>query len=115
MPSYDFECEPCAYYTEINQKMFDPSLHECPVCGQNTLRKVIINPPTAFVRGEPTTLGSLADRNASKMGHYELQEKSEKDSNKKKLTAEQKKKRDTHQKIISMTPEQKTRWIVNGD
>ena len=38
-----------------------------------------------------------------------------KHSESKKMTKEQKEKRATHQKINSMTPEQKIKWIKNGD
>lgn len=114
MPLYDFECEPCAYYTEIRQGMGDPSVHDCPVCGQNTLKKVFINAPAIFVRGEPQTIGGLADRNTSKMGTYELQDKERKDRSNG-LTEEQKAKRERHQKITSMTPEQTTHWIKSGE
>ena len=75
MPIYDFECQDCAYYTEITQKMEAPSKHECPHCGKQTLVKVLINPPVMFVRGAPTTIGQMADRNTEKMGKYELQDK----------------------------------------
>ena len=115
MPLYDYQCEQCQYDTEVEHRMFDDGVRQCPHCGQMSLRKVTINPPTAFVRGEPTTIGGLADQNARKMGHYELQEKSAQDNNRPKLTPEQKAKRDTHQKIVSMTPEQKMKWIQNGD
>ena len=115
MPLYDFECEPCAYYTEITQKMSSPSLLECPVCGQKTLKKVFISPPYIAIRGEPTTIGHMADRNTQNMGTYERQDKSKKDKKGKGLTKEQKEKRTQHQKIVSMTPEQKVKWIKGGD
>lgn len=113
MPLYDFECEPCAYYTEIRQSMADPSTIECPVCGQATLKKIFINPPTMLVRGEPTTIGGLADRNTSKMGTYELQDRENKD--RPAMDPEQKAKRERHQKITSMTPEQQTHWVKTGE
>jgi len=115
MPLYDFECEPCAYYTEIRQSMEGPSSLECPVCGQETLKKVFINAPHCYVRGESATIGQIADRNTEKMGLYEKQEKTAKDKNGKGLTTEQKEKRKQHQKIVSMTPEQKMKWIREGD
>ena len=115
MPLYDFECEPCAYYAEIKQPMSGSSTLQCPICEQNTLKKVFITPPHCYVRGESMTIGQLADRNAEKMGSYEKQEKSKKDRKGKKLTTEQKEKRKQHQKIVSMTPEQKVKWIKGGD
>ena len=115
MPLYDFECEPCAYYTEIRQGFEDPSTLECPVCGQQTLKKIFINAPHCHVRGESQTIGQIADRNANKMGSYERQEKSEIDRKGTKLTKGQSEKRKLNQKIVSMTPEQKIKWIREGD
>jgi putative FmdB family regulatory protein len=116
MPTYDFECEPCAYYTEIFQHVNDPSVHKCPVCEQETLKKVFISPPTAFVRGEPKSIGQLADRNTAKLGMYELQEKRQKDNNSNKdMSPEQREKRKTHQKIVSMSPEQRVRYVKTGE
>ena len=86
----------------------------CHVCEQKTLRKVYLSPPAVFVRGE-STIGQLADKNYRKMGHYEKQEKMQQDKAPSKMTKEQKEKRATHQKINSMTPEQKIKWIKNGD
>ena len=114
MPTYDFECEPCAYYAEIEQPVTAPSLLKCPVCEQQTLRKVFLSPPSVFVRGE-STIGQVADKNYRNMGHYEKQEKIRQDQAPSKMTKEQKEKRATHQKINSMTPEQKIKWIKNGD
>ena len=56
MPLYDFECAPCAYYTEIRQDINDPAVHQCPHCNEDTLIKVFINPPDVFVRGESNTI-----------------------------------------------------------
>ena len=113
MPIYDFECKKCAYYTEITQRMDDPSEHDCPHCGKKTLVKVLINPPAMFVRGSPQTIGQLADRNTENMGRYELQEKAHEHGMKQDKKA--KETRDTHRKINSMTPEQKLKWIRTGD
>jgi putative FmdB family regulatory protein len=114
MPLYDFECTPCAYYTEITQSMQDPSVLECPVCGQPTLQKIYINPPQMFVRGEAKTVRQLAERNYKDMGFYEKSDKLAQDSQNG-MTKEQTEKRKLHQKITSMTPEQKVKWIKNGD
>ena len=113
MPIYDFECQKCAYYTEITQRMEAPSKHECPHCGEKSLVKILINPPAVFVRGEATTMGQLADRNTEKMGKYELQDKMQKDCMNI-YGGCKKEKRDLHKKINSMTPQQKLKWIQNG-
>lgn len=114
MPTYDFECEPCAYYTEIFQHVNDPSVHKCPVCEQQTLKKVFISPPLGFVRGEANTIGHLAERNTERLGRYEKEDKKFQDKFKQGLSKEQKQRREMHQSIISMTPEQKVNYIKTG-
>lgn len=115
MPTYDFECEPCAYHTEIRQGLHDPSTLECPICGQQTLNKIFITAPIMFVRGEPTTIGHLAERNTEKMSKTELEAKIEGDKLQKKVSSELQKKREQHRKIQSMTPEQTTHYIKTGE
>ena len=113
MPTYDFECEKCAYYTEIRQRMEDPSSHKCPCCGDKTLVKVFINPPLTFVKGDPSTIGQLADRNTQKMGTYELEDKQNQHGMNK--NKEETQKRETHRKINTMTPERQAKWIHTGE
>jgi len=91
------------------------NLKECPVCGQKTLKRVILGAPNLFERGNNKTIGQLEEENTRKMGHYEKQEKENKDRGSTRLTPEQKAKREQHQKIVSMTPEQKIKWIEKGD
>lgn len=40
MPTYEYACGSCDTHHEIVQKMTDPTLTECPDCGQPTLRKL---------------------------------------------------------------------------
>lgn len=40
MPTYEYACGSCDAHHEIVQKMTDPTLTECPDCGQPTLRKL---------------------------------------------------------------------------
>lgn len=115
MPLYDFECEPCAYHTEIIQGMNDPNTLECPKCGASSLKKIFITAPQMFVRGEPTTVGHQAERNTQKMGKYELEAKIEGDKFQKKVSSEMSKKREQHRSIMSMTPEQQTNYIKTGE
>lgn len=113
MPTYDFECQKCAYYTEIRQRMDDPSVYECPHCEDKTLIKVFINPPSMFFRGAPNTIGQLADRNTQKMGTYELEDKQDQHGINKKR--EETQKRETHKRINAMTPERQVKWIHTGE
>jgi len=113
MPLYDFECAPCAYYTEIRQSVDDPSTHKCPHCGTDTLVKVFINSPAFFVRGEPNTIGQWADKNTRNMGTYEKQDRDqESDTSNNK---EHRQKRELNRKINAMSKTQKLKWIKEGD
>lgn len=40
MPTYEYTCASCDTKHDIVQKMTDPTLTDCPSCGQPTLRKV---------------------------------------------------------------------------
>ncbi len=115
MPTYDFECEPCAYHIEIFQRHDAPQTHKCPICEQQTLSKIFINAPGIIIRGEPTTVGQQADRNTSKMGKYELESKRLNDTVNSELNNKQKSARERHRAIVSMTPEQQTHWVKTGE
>lgn len=41
MPIYEYRCESCGHEFEKMQKLADPPLTDCPVCGRPDLRKVI--------------------------------------------------------------------------
>jgi putative FmdB family regulatory protein len=40
VPTYEYACSNCDTTHEVQQKMTDPTLTQCPSCGQSTLRKV---------------------------------------------------------------------------
>ncbi|MCF8526569.1 MAG: zinc ribbon domain-containing protein [Candidatus Nanopelagicales bacterium] len=40
MPTYEYACSTCDATHEVQQKMTDPTLTECPVCGKATVRKL---------------------------------------------------------------------------
>tara|TARA_B100001113_G_C21119302_1_gene626677 strand:- start:752 stop:1096 length:345 start_codon:yes stop_codon:yes gene_type:complete len=114
MPTYDFECESCGYSAEIKQGFDAPSKHKCPKCGKKTLIKVFINAPIFSVKGDPTTIGHLAERNTEKMGKYEIQDRNKQNN----IGQEDKSelgRRDLNRKINKMTASQKRKWIKDGD
>ena len=41
MPIYEYECEACKHRHEALQKINDPLLTDCPVCGRSALKKLI--------------------------------------------------------------------------
>lgn len=41
MPTYDYKCENCGHQFETLQSIKAEPLTECPVCGNNTLKRLI--------------------------------------------------------------------------
>ncbi len=48
MPTYEYECSNCAATHEVVQKMSDPTLTECPVCGHSPIRKLFTGVGVVF-------------------------------------------------------------------
>ena len=40
MPTYEYACSSCDTTHEVQQKMTDPTLTDCPSCGESGLRKL---------------------------------------------------------------------------
>ena len=109
MPTYDYECSDCGFSDEVFQKFSEETLNECPDCQSNTYGIVVLQAPIAFVRGEPTTVQHLADRNTQKLGRYEFQDKQKADNiDKVKKDIEANRSRN---KINKMTTAQKKKYI----
>lgn len=113
MPRYDYECDECGFkINDVYQSMTDKPLTRCKNCKKNKLRRVIFS-PHVFVRGEPTTMGQLAERNGQKMGKSKVDEMTLKDKESKKESLAEAKK-EMRSKINSMNQNQKERYIENG-
>ena len=113
MPTYDYECSECGYQEEVFQKFSEDPLVTCTSCGETSFRRVMLQPPLAFIKGEPNTIGQLADRNRKKMGTYELQDREQSDNMEEYMAG--KEERNTRNKINKMTDAQKRRYIERGD
>lgn len=113
MPRYDYECENCGFQlNDVYQSMSDKPLSRCKNCKKNKLKRVIFS-PHVFVRGEPTTMGQLAERNSEKMGKSQVQDLTLKDKDSKR-TALSEAKNEMRSKIHSMNDAQKRRYIEDG-
>tara|TARA_R100001244_G_scaffold24483_2_gene24789 strand:+ start:210 stop:545 length:336 start_codon:yes stop_codon:yes gene_type:complete len=111
MPLYDYVCSNCQHQLEdVQQSIKDKPLVECEQCGHIALERIIYG-GDIFVKGEPTTIGQLADRNTKKMGKYEAEAKQKEDNTRKQLSDKQK----LHKRINSMTASQKNKWIKEGN
>lgn len=80
MPSYDYECDICKYQQEEVHGMMEEPQIKCAVCG-GPCKKVILVAPAGNVACR--TLGSLADKNRSKMSDDEYQHRIEEQRTKK--------------------------------
>lgn len=72
---YNYRCsvEDCKWDFETYQSIKDSPLIECPVCKNSSLERVI-HAAQAFVRGEPKSLGHLAEQNTDKLGRQTKEE-----------------------------------------
>ena len=118
MPTYDYLCNDCG--SEFEQVHGFGKTPEPCQCGSSNIKIVINQVPMGFVKGEPTTLGRLAESNTKKMGHYELQDKRGKHEegnlkNKKPKEWWQKSGNASKSEINKMSKAQKARYIKDGD
>tara|TARA_A100001201_G_scaffold128111_1_gene113040 strand:+ start:151 stop:510 length:360 start_codon:yes stop_codon:yes gene_type:complete len=117
MPTYDYLCNECG--CEFEQfHGFNQTPEPCE-CGSSDIKIVINEAPMAFVKGEPTTLGQLAESNTKNMGSYELSEKRAKqeEGNLKKQKPKnwiEKSGSATQSEINKMTKSQKAKYIREG-
>lgn len=113
MPIYDYECKECgSKIIDIYQSIHSEALTRCDSCGTNSLERIIFCPYVS-VKGEPTTIGHLAERNSQKMGKSKVEDCTAKDKeSKKKQMAEAKK--EFNSKLGKMNENQKRRYIEDG-
>jgi len=113
MPTYDYSCTTCGFlWEDVSQGIDEKPKKKCPRCSKMTLNRIIFGGLPGFVKGEPTTLGQLADRNSKKLGKYGVSEKEaikneQVDKGLKQYKQELK-------DIGKMTKQQKQRFIDNG-
>lgn len=77
MPTYEYHCsnQQCECDTfQTHQSIKEEPLKTCPFCGEESIERVI-HAVAVMVRGEPKTLGALADLNRKKFGENYCQEK----------------------------------------
>lgn len=66
MPTYEYACSSCDTTHDIVQTMTDPTLTECPACGEPTLRKLfngvgVVFKGSGFYRNDSRSSGSSQD------------------------------------------------------
>lgn len=77
MIRYDYGCHYCGFLQEVEQSFSDKPLKHCPKCDHDTFERLMSGGAHAFVKGEATTLGQLAERNSKKMGKEQVAKKTE--------------------------------------
>lgn len=115
MPTYIYECSACDHSFEEWQKITDDPLKKCPECGKKKLFKVLTGGLHGFVSGSET-IGGLADKNAKNNKNQIAEEEAKKRESEppKQTTWYDKYGTATPKEINKMTPQQKTRYIMEG-
>ena len=111
MPHYDYACNNCGFrQQDLYQSINDESHKGCPRCKKQTFERLISGGLMAFVVQEPSTLGQLADKNTKK-NKSQIEE-----AVAMKRESEPQQPDISHRKKINkMTPEQKRKYIMEGD
>lgn len=108
---YDYGCETCNYVMiDVYQSIKDEPLTRCPRCGEHSLHRMIHGGLGHFVK-DVKTIGQLADKNWNSMGSYERSEIESSNVSKK----ESQEKNKLRKEINNMTPEQKRKYIIEGE
>jgi len=112
MPIYTYRCDGCDFEFEATQSIKDKPLRKCHKCNRNALQR-LLHAPICIMMNDVTTIGQLAEKNSKKIGKYKLEELEANDPGiqKKKKNKE---KKELHDKINKMTPQQKKRYIEEG-
>ena len=111
MPHYDYRCNHCGFcQQDAYQSMNDKPYTKCPKCTKQTFERMISGGLSPFVIQEPSTIGQLADKN-TKDNRSQLDEAAAK----KRETEPQQPDVSYRKKINKMTPEQKRKYIMEGD
>ena len=90
MPTYEYACSSCDTTHDIVQKMTDPTLTECPECGEPTLRKVfngvgVVFKGSGFYRNDSreaskSAAGKTSDSKSESTGKSDSGDKKSSDS-----------------------------------
>jgi len=116
MPLYDYECSECEHVVEdVFQKVTDKPLKKCTECGKNKLFRIITGGLHGHIAGSET-IGGLADKNArlNKNKISEAEHKKRESEAPKETAWFDKYGTATPKEINKMTPQQKTRYIMEG-
>ncbi len=111
MPHYDYECDACGFrQQDVYQSIKDKPYKRCPQCKEQTFERLISGGLAVFVTQEPSTVGQLADKNTKKnKSQIEETVAKKRESEPQQIDVSYRK------KINKMTPDQKRKYIMEGD
>ena len=126
MPIYQYECRSCKHNLEELQSFDDIPLTKCPNCKKKKLFRVVTGGLGFYMSGR--TVGSLADKNSSKLSEDCKQYIKQKNKTKKidkiseklpegasiETPPSQNEGLQFNKKLLSATPEQKLKYIKEG-
>lgn len=122
MPTYIFICEECEFELQVEQsiKKPTPNRKKCPNCKKNKLNRILFAPHVYNKPGDDKiSVGLLSDRNAGRFSEDQKKAIDEKNGIKRKSKDTKKNFWETSdknlQKISSMTPAQKKKYIDTGE
>lgn len=114
---YDYVCNECDHrIIDYYQSIHDDAITLCPKCGQHSLQRCITGGLGSFMK-DVKTIGQLADKNYSNLGHYkrsEIEQKCKENIKQQQSPLSQFGKASKTQ-INKMTQEQKHKYIITGD
>jgi len=117
MPEYNFFCNNCSSYSTEYWSIseYDAKIKKvkCCNCKSKKVNRAYDKDNIYSSVKEVKTIGQLAEANTKKLGKYGLEEKMLKDD--RVVDKQKKEKKELMRKINKMTPEQKQKWIVEGD
>ena len=77
MITYTYKCDDCEVVFKTQQSIKDDAHSICPECNSDTLHRVIQPPLMVMMKGEPKTLGALAEQNTKYMSQEQIRQKQE--------------------------------------
>ena len=72
MITYEYACKNCDANFSVEQSIKDDAFTVCPECEQESLYRVMQVPLHISIKGEPVTVGQLAEQNAKHMSSEEM-------------------------------------------
>lgn len=122
MPNYTYKCDSCNNTLDIFHSMKESPIIPCPNC-ENVMSRILFPPKivsSVGSRGEPKTIGGLADQNSSQLSDDEKSNLLDETVSKKRPTIPgpepfyKKDQKISDKELAKLTPKQKQNYIMTG-